>query len=755
MSNPGPPRPETTISRRAFLTGSGALVLGVTLSGCAPGESRMPKLSVPTTGKSEPLFAPDAFVRIAADDTVTVVIKHIEFGQGPYTGLTTLVAEELDARWEQMRAVAAPADRALYANLYTKAQSTGGSTSLANSFYQMRTAGAAAREMLVGAAAERWGVPASEIQVEGGLVRHGASGRSSGFGGLAEAAAKRPLPTDPKLKTADQFVFIGREMPRIDSLDKTTGKAMFTIDAYREGMQTVVVAHAPKFGGRVARFDATKALAVPGVLEVQRVPSGVAVYAENTYAAIEGRKVLEIEWDDSAAETRSSEELFSLFSEVARKPGRLAVRRGDAPAALETAARAPGVHRIQAEYRFPYLAHASMEPLDALIERDPDGSRADGATDASAEGVRVTMGSQGPTGDQPAIAEVLGLAPEQVSIDNQLAGGSFGRRSQSDASFAREAAHVFKNQSSPASQRRPTKLLWTREDDLQGGYYRPMVVHRVDGAIDARGRILGWDHTIAAQSFIVGTAMEAHMKNGIDPTVVEGVSDLAYPTEHLRVTQHLLPVGIPTLWWRSVGHTHTGFAVESFLDELLETAGLDAVEGRLALLTEHPRHRAALTRAAEMAGWGRTLGEGRAFGVAVHKSFRTVVAQIAEVERPADEPTRPRVRRVWCAVDCGLAVNPNVIRAQMEGGIGFGLGPTLHSEIRIAPGGTVVERNFDTYQNLRIGEMPEVEVAIIASNEDPTGVGEPGVPPIAPAVANAWRRLTGKRVERLPIIRRA
>ena len=738
--------PTQGVSRRSFLAGGGALVIGVGLAGCLPGEPKRPRLSTSAENDLDPLFAPDAFVRIAEDDTVTVVMKHIEFGQGPYTGLTTLVAEELDASWAQMRVEAAPADDERYKNLYMGVQGTGGSTSLANSYYQMRNAGAAARTMLVDAAAERWKVPASEIEVRDGVVQHAPSGRSSGFGALAELASKQALPEDPKLKTADQFVFIGREMPRIDTAEKSNGTAKFTIDAYRDGMLTVVIAHPPKFGAQLVRFDASRALEVPGVEQVQEVPSGVAVYAENTYSAIEGRKVLEIEWDESAAETRSSEELFALFSETAKTPGRLATGRGDAPAALEENAKRNGVHRVQVEYRFPYLAHATMEPLDALIENDPE------AGEGNDRAVLVTMGSQGPGRDRPAIADALGISVEDVRIDNQLAGGSFGRRSQMDSSFSREASHVFAAQAGENASRRPTKLLWTREDDLQGGYYRPMVVHRIDGAIDDAGQILGWDHTIAAQSFVTGTPMEARMKGGIDPTVVEGVSDLAYQTDHLRVTQQLVEVGIPTLWWRSVGHTHTGFAVEAFIDELLERADVDAVEGRLALLGEHPRHQAVLERAAEMANWGSAIQEGRSLGVAVHKSFGTVVAQIAEIERRS-EPDRPHVRRVWCAVDCGIAVNPNVIRAQMEGGIGFGLGPTLYSEIQIAPGGAVLERNFDRYRNLRIHEMPEVEVAIIASDVDPTGVGEPGVPPIAPAVANAWRRLTGNRVSRLPIVR--
>ncbi len=733
------------LSRRQFITRGGALVLGVSLTGCAPGSPRVPQFfkidDSQTEGHEEFTFAPDAFVRITPDSIVHVMIKHIEFGQGPYTGLTTLVADELDADWSQMRALAAPASDALYKNLKMGAQLTGGSTAMANSFYQMRNAGAAARQMIVGAAAETWGVPASEITVQKGIVRHPPSKRQASFGDLVEAAAGQPVPSEPTLKSPEDFVFIGKEMPKIDTLEKSNGTAQFTIDLYRDEMLTVVVAHSPTFGGRVASFDASAALALPGVVSVQEIPQGVAVYAEDTFAAIQGRRALKIEWDNSAAETRSSEEMISVLREKSKMPGAVATNRGDAASTLkDKVGTAAGTH-LEAEYIFPFLAHASMEPLDALIERNPIG-----------EGVIASYGAQAPTVDQPVIAGVLGLMPEQVRMDVQMAGGSFGRRATYDSSLAKEAAFVFKNQSADPASRRPTKLLWTREDDMQGGYYRPIATHRLSGSMSADGKIIAWDQTVAAQSFYLGTSLEASIKNGVDYSAVEGASDLPYATDHLRVTNHLIETGVPTLWWRSVGHTHTGFAVETFIDELLEGVGIDPVEGRLALLGEHPRRAGVLRRAAEIADWGRAAAPGRAFGVAVHKSFGSYVAQIVEIEA-AESPDRPLVRKVWCAVDCGIAVNPNVIRAQMEGGIGFGLGAALYSEVHIDQGGTVREKNFDTYKSLRLHEMPEVEVSIIASNEDPTGVGEPGVPPIAPAVANAWRRLKGKRVSRLPIVR--
>lgn len=740
----------SSLSRRRFLVGSGALVgggalvLGIGLGGCAvDGAPSIVNASADASndasGSPGPPFDPNAFVRIDRDDTVTLVSKHMEMGQGPYTGLATLVAEELDADWAQMRAEAAPANDALYGNtLFGMVQATGGSTAIRESYTQMRQAGAAARQMLVEAAAGTWGVPVDEITVSQGRVRHAKSGRESGFGALVEAASKRPVPETPALKDPADFVLIGHELPRIDTVEKSTGAARFTIDVFEEDMLVVTIERPPAFGAKVASFDATAALAVPGVAFVRELPQGVAVYAEDTWSAIQGRRALDVEWDDREAETRSSETIKATFREATRRPGRVAAEYGDVEASLSDAASREDVVVAEAELTFPFLAHAMMEPLDGVLAQDPENPG----------GVVATLGSQGPGRERPHLAQHLGLPIEQVRFDVQLAGGSFGRRSQHDAHFIHELADAFEAQPGAPAERRPVKVQWTREDDLRGGYYRPIVVHRLRGAMDRRGMLLGWDQTIAAQSFLADTS-------GIDRTVVEGASNLAYATPHLRVSQHLLPTGVPVLWWRSVGHTHTGFAVETFLDQLLEGAGVDPVEGRLALLADAPRHRAVLERAAEIADWGRAPAEGTAVGVAVHESFGSFVAQIAEIEVASRPVERPKVRRVWCAVDCGVPVNPNVIRAQMEGGIGFGLGAALYSEVHLDEGGRVRESNFDRYQNLRIGDMPEVEVSIIRSTEDPTGVGEPGVPPIAPAVANAWRRLTGTAVSRLPFVREA
>ncbi|WP_185803130.1 xanthine dehydrogenase family protein molybdopterin-binding subunit [Pontivivens nitratireducens] len=716
----------TEHTRRQFLSASAGLVVAVTLP--LPGRAQSGAAAIlgqdaPTQGD----FAPNAFIRVAPDDTVTVLIKHIEFGQGPYTGLSTLVAEEMDADWSQMRAEAAPANAELYANLFFGMQGTGGSTAMANSYMQMRKAGAAARAMLVAAAAEEWGVPAGEIEVAQGVVRHGASDRSARFGELAERAAGMTVPEDPPLKDPGQFKLIGTEVQKLDTKPKSTGQATFTLDVYREGMETVVVRHPPFFGGRVANFDPAPAMAVPGVVAVREIPSGIAVYATSTAAALKGREALDVEWDDTEAETRSSEEMLQAFSEAAAAETLVAEEAGDVDGALEGAEQV-----IETEFRFPYLAHAPLETLDAVIEM----------RDGVAE---LWMGSQFPSLDKPTLAQTLGVDPSNVIINVMFAGGSFGRRAQPDAHLAAEIAAIAK----AAGRNGSWKLLWTREDDLHGGYYRPMTVHRMRGGIDAEGNIVGWTDVLANQSIMAGGPMEAMMDKGLDPTAYEGATKMPYDLVNFRTSWARMESPVPVLWWRSVGHTHTGYATEVFLDMLLEAAGKDPVQGRLDLLrADAGRDRAVLERVAAMAGWdGQRVKGDRGYGIALHESFNTYVAQIAEV---SNDNGMPRVHRVWCAVDCGVAVNPGVIRAQMEGGIGYGLTALLYSQITLLPGGRIAENNFDDYRMLRINEMPAVEVEILDTDHDPSGVGEPGTPPIGPAVGNAWRALTGQTVTRLP-----
>jgi isoquinoline 1-oxidoreductase beta subunit len=714
---------EIPITRRAAVQGIAGLVIGVYLP-----RGLWAASSAPTSAAAP--FAPNAFVRIGPDNMVTVLVKHIEFGQGPLTGLATLVAEELDADWSQIRAEHAPSNPELYKNLLFGVQGTGGSSAIANSYDQMRQAGATARAMLVGAAAQTWKVPASEITVERGVLQHARTRRQGRFGQFTEAAARLPVPSSVKLKDPSTFRFIGKDgsVRKLDAAAKTNGKAQFTLDIRERGMLTVVVARPPRFGARVTIVDVTDARAVRGVIDVRQIPTGVAVYADGFWPAVKARDRLGITWDESGAERRSSEQLVTEYRALARRPGQVAAAHGDIDAALARANRV-----VEAEFVFPFLAHATMEPLDGFLRWD--GQRA-----------VARLGSQLQTGDHQAIAKVLGLPFERVELETMLAGGSFGRRAQQTMHLAAELAEVAK----AIGPGRPVKLVWTREDDIRGGYYRPLTVHRMRGAVQD-GRVVAWADTTVTQSLLKGSPFEGMIQNGIDATSVEGAREIPYDIADFRCDLHTTDVGVPVLWWRSVGHTHTGYAVECFVDELLQIAGQDPVAGRLAMMGKAPREAGVLRAAAQLARWsGPGPVNGRARGVAVVKSFNTYVAQIAEVSL---EKGMPRVHKVWCAVDCGVAVNPDVIRAQMEGGIGFGLGHALYAEITLEDG-RPVQGNFDSYRSLRIHEMPEVEVTIVRSSEKPTGVGEPGVPPIAPAVANALARLGVERPRRLPMIRR-
>ncbi|WP_427451566.1 molybdopterin cofactor-binding domain-containing protein [Litorimonas sp. WD9-15] len=705
-------------SRRGVLAGSGALVLGLAL----PLKGK--KVLAQTSGNP---FAPNAFIRIAPDNTVTILSKHIEFGQGPWTGLATLVAEELDADWDQMRVEHAPADVTKYANVLFGVQGTGGSTAMASSYTQMRQAGATARAMLVQAAAEKWGMKPSAITVSDGIVR--GSSNSATFGELAEAASKIEPPVEPTLKAKKDFKFIGTDRPKIDSLRKSTGTAEFTIDLYRPNMLVAVAAHPPAFGGTLASMDDREARNVKGVVDIVTVPQGVAVLAENTFAALKARDKLVLNWSDDGAETRDSAALRQLFVDAARTDGIEAAKTGDAAVAL-AAAEEDGTFIHEAEFYFPFLAHATMEPLDAVLERAEDGS------------VDVWMGSQIQTIDHGTLAAVLGMDQSNIRLNTMLAGGSFGRLATPTAHFAAEAAAIFK----ASGMDRPVKFMWTRTNDIKGGYYRPIATHKVRAAMDRSGDILGWEQTVASQSLTKGTPFDTGAE--VDATMIEGIKEPYYEMPDHRLTAHMVDIGVPPLWWRSVGHTHTAYVMETMIDEMLEKQGLHPVSGRMRLLKD-PREKAVLARVAEMANFNRKMNPERKLGVAVHKSFGTYCAQVAEVSM---KNGKPKVHKVWCAVDCGQPINPNVIRAQIEGGIGYGLGAVLFDEITLGQGGKVDQSNFHDYRSLRIHEMPQIEVAIIDSDENPTGIGEPGTPPIGPAIANALRRLDGTRHHSLPII---
>jgi isoquinoline 1-oxidoreductase beta subunit len=586
----------------------------------------------------------------------------------------------------------------------------------------MRKAGATARAMLIAAAAEEWSVPAAEITVEKGRLKHAGSSRESGFGAFADKAATQTVPQDPKLKDPKDFVLIGTDLPKLDTVGKTNGTAIFTLDITPEGLLTAIVAHPKHFGATVKSFDDSEARKVRGVVDVKQIPQGIAVYADNTFSALKGRDALKVEWDLAKAETRSSAELAAEYVRHFNEPGLEAANTGN----VDEAFRQDGLQTVEAEIVFPFLAHAPMEPLDAVFIKATDGS------------VDIYNGAQFPGFDQQVAAEILKLDEAKVRVNTQLAGGSFGRKAQFGSPYMQEAAMVY----AAVGGDRPLKHMWTREDDIQGGFYRPMYAHKMRGAIDAEGRITAWEQVIVGQSIMA--------KADLDSTSVEGASNLPYRIPNLKVTSHNVTLPIPPLWWRSVGHTHTGFAVETFVDELLARVGRDPVEGRLALLDKESRHAGVLRKAAEMADWGSTPPEGRARGVAVVESFGSFVAQVAEVSVGADGA--PRVHKVWCAVDCGVAVNPNIIKAQMEGGIGYGLGAVLFDAITLGKGGRIMQSNFHDYRSIRINEMPDVAVEIIKSVESPTGVGEPGVPPVGPAVANAWRKLTNAPVRQLPIV---
>jgi len=724
-------------SRRHFLVNTAylgaGLSLGFYLDACSdkkqseqPGQSSNSGSAIP----GNQTFAPNAFIRISPDNSVTLVMKHYEMGQGTFTGLATLLAEEMEAAWDQVRVEAAPANAALYKNNFWGAQGTGGSTSIANSYEQMRKAGAMAKHMLVAAAAKLWNVPASEVTVDSGVVSHSATNNSANFGALAALAAQEEAPQDVFLKNEDEFKLIGKKISRKDTAEKITGKAIYTQDIRLPGMLTAVVAHPPRFGAKVKAFDDAAARKVKGVEAVLQIPTGVAVLAGDFWTALQGRNALNITWDESQAIKKSSDQLMAEYKGLAKQPGSVAAKNGDVGKAMKGASKT-----ANASYEFPYLAHASMEPLNCVVQ----------ITDAGCE---IWNADQSPTSDQMHVAKVLNINPEQVKINTLYAGGSFGRRANPQSDYVVEATQIAKalGDSIPTKKATPVKMVWTREDDMQAGYYRPMYFHEISAGLDSKGMPIAWQHRIVGQSILDGTP---RVKDGIDPTSVEGASNLPYAIPNLLVDLHTTRNQVPVQWWRSVGSTHTAYATETFIDQLASLAEKDPLEYRRELLKEQPRHLGVLNLAAEKAGWGRSLGPGRGRGIAVHKSFNTYVAQVAEVSVNKDNSFS--VDRVVIAVDCGIPINPDVITAQMEGGMGFGLATALASTITLKDG-KVEQSNFDSYQVLRMSQMPKsVEVHIVNSDQPPTGVGEPGTPVIAPAVANALSNATGKRFYQLPI----
>jgi isoquinoline 1-oxidoreductase beta subunit len=711
---------QTQISRRDFLKVSAAtsasLFIGLNAKGLL------------AAGNADQVL--NHFVRIDADGMVTVIIKHFEMGQGTTTGLATLVAEELDADWAQIRTEFAPSDNAKYKNFLFGSQGTGGSTAIANSFMQYRQAGASARNLLVRAAAKAWGVKENAIRVSQGTITDGK--HQSGFGQFIQAAASLEPLAEPALKSPAQFQLIGKQkLHRKDNTDKTNGTATFAMDVQLPGMVYAVILRSPRFAGVVKSFDDSAAKQVSGFIGVKLLPnkSGIVVYGKNTWAALQARKAIDVAWDEQAAEKRSTPEMVDEHRKLLVEPMYQAVK-AHSTAAASAAIKQAG-KTIAAEFVFPLLAHAPMEPLVCVLE-------------PTTEGVTLHDGCQFPAMAHGAVAGVLGLDATQVKINTLYAGGSFGRRATPTADYQIEAAHAF----NLLGQKVPVKLVWSREDDIQGGYYRPMAVHQVKIGLDSKQHIQAWNHRVASKSIVKGTALEGVMvHDGVDHTSVEGIADTLYKLPGMAVGVSDFTTPMPVLWWRSVGHSHTAYVMESLLDMLAHAAKQDPIAYRLSLLDEsdakHKRFADVMRSVQKLSAWQ----PGQKRGFAAHYSFNSYVAVVADV---SVNNKQVHVDKIYMAVDCGIAVNPDIIKAQMEGGAGFALGAIMRNEITLKDG-QVQQSNFPDYAPLRIGDMPAIEVAITPSAEAPTGVGEPGVPPIGPAIANALFTITGERVTELPL----
>jgi len=706
------------LDRRVFLKTGAAAGGGLVIAFYVPALCGQEQKSKPE------LIAPFAYIKIASDEKVTIVANHSEMGQGVYTSLPMLLNEELEADWSKIRVEAAPVD-AIYNHPIFGIQMTGGSTTTAAEWDHYRKLGAAGRMVLVEAAAQKWNVPATSCHVEKGFVSHAATSRKASYGSLVDAASKLSVPADIPLKEPKNFTLIGKPTRRLDTPPKTNGTAQFGLDIVVPGMMTAVIARCPVFGGKVLSFDATDAQQVPGVKAVLQVPTGVAVIAERFWPAKLGRDKLKVKWDEGDNASLSTTKMLLDFSAQSASPGAIAKKVGDPQSAMASASK-----KIVAEYYVPYLAHAMMEPLNCVVDLKEDSCE-------------IWTGTQFETVDRTNAAKAAGLSPEKVKINTTLLGGGFGRRANPASDFVVEAVQVAK------VAKAPVKVVWTREDDMQGGWYRPMWHDRFAAGLDASGNPIAWTHTIVGQSIMAGTLFESFgIKDGIDSASVEGAADLLYGIPNLQVDLHSPKIGVPVQWWRSVGHSHTGFSVEAFLDEVAHAGGKDPYQLRQDLLAKQPRMLAVLNLVAQKAGWGKPLAHGVGRGIATHFSFDSYVAQVIDASVAKDGTVR--VHRVVCAVDCGRVVNPDTVKAQMEGGINFGLTAALKTEITLE-NGRVQQSNFNDYPMLRMFEAPAIEVFIVPSEEKPTGVGEPSVPPVAPALTNAIFAATGKRIRRLPI----
>ena len=719
------------LNRRGFLRVSFAAAGGLFVS-LYLGDPR----AVAQDGNQPPqakVYPPDAFVNIRPDGKVVIQVNRLEFGQGVQTALPMLLADEMDADWSNVIATLAPAAD-VYKDPVFGIQMVGGSGSIAHSYQQYRELGAKTRAMLVAAAADRWGTTPDQCRTQNSVV-HGPGGRSATYADLASDAARKPVPAKVSLKNPTELRLVGRKIKRLDSAPKCDGSLKFGLDLDLPGMKVAVVAHPPVFGARVKSMVDDEARRIEGIREVFEIPlvngTGVAVVADKFWPAKQARNRLKIEWDLTGVEAADSAELWTRYKQLSLTPGNVAVSNGD-PKAMDQIGAS---NRIVAEYEFPFLPHAPMEPLNTTIRFD--GDRAE-----------VWAGSQFQTVDQMAVAEVLGLKPEQVTFHTEMAGGGFGRRAVADSHVQREAAVIAKR-----LRGTPVKLVWTREDDVQGGYYRPMHFHRVEVGIGSDGFPAAWRHVIVGQSITAGTPFAAFVvKNGVDSTATEGVADTHYNIPNLHVTAHHPKVNVPVLWWRSVGHTHTAFVMETLIDELATRARMDPIAYRRKLLKPEAKK---LLRTLDLlekatAGWRKNLPKGHALGVSCHESFDTGVACAVDV---SVEDKRPRIHRATVAVDCGLAVNPLSVESQFQAGVSFGLSQLMAKGAITLKNGRVEQRNFDDYVPPYIVDAPiAVDVHIVPSTEAPTGCGEPPVPVISPAVVNALAKLTRKRYRSLPLV---
>jgi isoquinoline 1-oxidoreductase subunit beta len=677
------------------------------------------------------VYPPDAFVHVRRDGKIAITVNRLEFGQGVQTALPMILADEMDAAWSQVIAELAQAAD-VYKDPLFGIQMVGGSGSIAHSFQQYRELGAKTRAMLIAAAADRWKVSPDQCRTEKSIV-YGPGDATAPYAELADDAARKPVPEKVTLKNPADFRIIGKRVRRLDSQSKCDGSQKFGLDLDLPGMKIALVAHPPVFGGRVKSVNDRDARSLDGVREVFEIPlakgSGVAIVADRFWTAKQARDRLQIEWDLSGVEQPDTVQLLARYKQLATTDGNVALSRGDAKAMDSI----PRSNRITAEYEFPYLAHAPMEPLNATVKYEGDKAEA-------------WVPSQFQTMDQAVIAEVLGLKPEQVTFHTEFAGGGFGRRATTDSHIPREAALIAKR-----FRGTPVKLIWSREDDVRGGYYRPMHVHRVEIGIGRDGMPVAWRHVVVGQSLLAGTPFAMMVKDGVDETAVEGTKDTSYNLTNFHVTAHHPTVNVPVLWWRSVGHTHTAFVMETLIDELATRAKVDPIAYRQKLLKPDAKKlHSVLELLDEKSGWRKVLPKGRAAGIACHESFDTAVACAVEV---SIENKRPRIHRATVAVNCGLAVNPLTIESQFQGGLGFGLTQLMTKGAITLKDGRVEQRNFDGYAPPYIADVPmTVDVHIVPSTEAPTGCGEPPVPVISPAVVNALSKLTGKRYRALPLV---